>query len=581
MPSATAIYRRYMPLIDRSLEKIIEVARGEAPADLLLKNARIVNVFTGEIEKGNAALSCGHIAGIGDYQKAKQVIDLDGRYLSPAFINGHTHIESSLLDIDRYASVVIPHGTLGVVSDLHEIANVLGISGIRYILDRARRLPFDFFLMAPSCVPSSHLESSGARLEAGDIKKLLRLKNCLGLGEMMNYPGVIDSNESVLAKIEVASGKLVDGHAPGLSGKRLNSYLSAGICSDHECISLTEAREKLSRGMFIMIREGSSAKNLESILPLVNDQNQRRFLFVVDDRSPADLLEDGDIDAVVRRSIALGLEPVRAIQMATINPAGYFGTKKIGAIAPGYWANLMVISDLAEMAIDEVFYRAKLVAQGGEMVASFSQGKKTAPPSMNIKPFPVEALGLKAKGEYMPVIEIVPGQIVTRKAMAKVEVASGMVVTDLENDLLKLVVVERHHASGNIGLGLVKGFNLKKGALISSIAHDAHNIIAVGTSDTDIYQGTMEIERMGGGLAVVVDGIVQETLALPVAGLLSQEPAKETAKKYTLLEKLAARLGSTLPSAFSTLSFLALPVIPEIRLTDLGLVDVNTFRIIS
>lgn len=563
------------------LKNIIEVARGQAPADLLLKHARIINVFTGEVEKGNVALSGGRIAGVGEYYKAKEVIDLDGQYLSPAFINGHTHIESSLLDIDRYASVVIPHGTLGVISDLHEIANVLGISGIRYILDRARRLPFDFFLMAPSCVPSSHLESSGARLEAGDIKKLLRLKNCLGLGEVMNYPGIIEGNQDILAKITIASKKLIDGHAPSLRGEKLNAYLSAGIYSDHESTGLAEAKEKLSRGMFIMIREGSSEKNLETILPLVNDYNERRFFFVVDDRNPMDLVEDGDIDAVVRHSIAIGLSPIKAIQMATINPAEYFGLRKMGAIAPGYQANLIVISDLINVTIDKVFYKARLTAEHGMMITNFGQAKNDIPPSMNIRPFPIEALRLKAKGESMPVIEIIPGQIVTRKVIEKVKTDDGMVISDTENDLLKLVVVERHHSTGNIGLGMVRGFNLKKGALVSSIAHDAHNIIAVGTNDADIYQGIKEVERIGGGLAVVADGKIEASLALPVAGLLSREPAKEVAKKYTRLERVASIFGSTLTSPFSTLSFLALPVIPEIRLTDRGLVDVNAFKIIS
>jgi len=570
-----------MPLRNNVLKNIIEVARGQAPADLLLKHARIINVFTGEVEKGNVALSGGRIAGVGEYYKAKEVIDLDGQYLSPAFINGHTHIESSLLDIDRYASVIIPHGTLGVISDLHEIANVLGISGIRYILDRARRLPFDFFLMAPSCVPSSHLESSGARLEAGDIKKLLRLKNCLGLGEVMNYPGIIEGNQDILAKITIASKKLIDGHAPSLRGEKLNAYLSAGIYSDHESTGLAEAKEKLSRGMFIMIREGSSEKNLETILPLVNDYNERRFFFVVDDRNPMDLVEDGDIDAVVRHSIAIGLSPIKAIQMATINPAEYFGLRKMGAIAPGYQANLIVISDLINVTIDKVFYKARLTAEHGMMITNFGQAKNDIPPSMNIRPFPIEALRLKAKGESMLVIEIIPGQIVTRKVIEKVKTDDGMVISDTENDLLKLVVVERHHSTGNIGLGMVRGFNLKKGALVSSIAHDAHNIIAVGTNDADIYQGIKEVERIGGGLAVVADGKIEASLALPVAGLLSREPAKEVAKKYTRLERVASIFGSTLTSPFSTLSFLALPVIPEIRLTDRGLVDVNAFKIIS
>jgi len=312
--------------------------------------------------------------------------------------------------------------------------------------------------MAPSCVPSSHLESSGARLEAGDIKKLLRLKNCLGLGEVMNYPGIIEGDQAILTKITIASKKLIDGHAPSLRGEKLNAYLSAGIYSDHESTGLAEAKEKLSRGMFIMIREGSSEKNLETILPLVNDYNERRFFFVVDDRNPMDLVEDGDIDAVVRHSIAIGLSPIKAIQMATINPAEYFGLRKMGAIAPGYQANLIVISDLINVTIDKVFYKARLTAEHGMMITNFGQAKNDIPPSMNIRPFPIEALRFKANGESMPVIEIIPGQIVTRKVIEKVKTDDGMVISDIENDLLKLVVVERHHSTGNYWFGYGKRF---------------------------------------------------------------------------------------------------------------------------
>ncbi len=561
---------------------MISVARGESPADLVLANARVVNVFTGEVEAGDVAIYDGRIAGVGDYRQAKQVVDLAGRYLAPGLINGHTHIESSMLDIGQYARAVVPRGTLAVVTDLHELANVSGLDGIRHVLDGVRRLPLELFLMAPSCVPATSLETSGASIGAESLRQIFRWRGVIGLGEMMNFPGVVGSDSSVLDKISLAGDSLVDGHAPGLSGKELNAYIAAGIYSDHESVSFEEAREKLGRGMHIMIREGSSEKNLETLLPLVTDKTHQRCFFVVDDRSPADLLRDGDIDAVVRRAISLGLEPVRAIQLATINTARYFGLKRLGAIAPGYLADLIVVSDLIGLKIDMVFHHGKLVAEQGRPLFKVAKtGGKPLTGTVNIKPFSIDALRLSAGGSTMPVIEVVLGQIVTRKRVEEVRVEDGFVVPDASRDILKLAVVERHNATGNIGLGLVKGFGLKRGALVSSVAHDSHNIIAVGTSDRDIITGIREIERLGGGLAVVAEGKVLGSLPLPVAGLLSDEPLEAVVAGLERLEALAAELGSRLPSPFATLSFLALPVIPELRLTDLGLVDVNAFKLIE
>jgi len=564
------------------LARLISVAKGELPADLLLANAKVVNVCTGEVESGNVAICGDRIAGVGDYQQAKQVLDLGGKYLAPGLINGHIHPESSMLDITQYARAVVPRGTLAIVTDLHEIANVSGLDGIRYVLNCARRLPLEFFLMAPSCVPATHLETSGARLGPEDIRQILRWKGVIGLGEVMNFPGVLSGDVGVLSKIDLARGKIVDGHAPGLSGKDLSAYIAAGIYSDHESVSLDEAREKLRRGMWVMIREGSSEKNLDALLPLVTDKTYKRCLFVVDDRSCADLLRDGDIDAVVRKAIRLGLDPVRAIQMATINTAEYFKLDRLGAIAPGYLANLIVISDLPNLEIEKVFYRGRLVAREGEpLFPIYQYGGKRLTNTVNIKPFNKDALKLLASGETEPVIEIVPGQIITRKRVEKVKIYEGVVVPDIDRDILKLVVVERHRASGNIGLGLVKGFRLKRGAIASSIAHDSHNIVAVGTSDEDIFAAVKEIERLQGGLVVVAGGKVLSSLALPVAGLLSDEPLEVVVAKLEKLEQLAKDLGATLAAPFATLSFLALPVIPELRLTDLGLVDVNAFELVK
>jgi len=550
------------------LARLMSVAKGETPADLLLAKAKVINVFTGEIEEGNIAIYEDKIAGIGDYQ-AKEVVDVGGRYIAPGLINGHIHPESSMLDIGQYARAVVPHGTTTLVTDLHEIANVCGLAGIKYVLERARRLPFNLFLMAPSCVPATNLETSGASLGPEEIRQILKWGECLGLGEVMNFPGVIGGDEAVLQKIEYARGKIIDGHAPGLSGRALSAYIAAGIYSDHECVALEEAEEKLRQGMYIMIREGSSEKNLEALLPLVNDKTWPRCMFVVDDRTGADLLRDGDIDAVVRKAIGLGLEPVRAIQLATINTAGYFRREGLGGIAPGYFADLIVLGDLPKLQIDMVFYRGKLVAEGGKpLFPTPRTTDRSLTDSVNIKPFDIEALRLAPSGGAEPVIEVVPGQIITKKLMEKLTS-----IPDLEKDILKLVVVERHKATGNIGVGLVRGFGLKRGALASSIAHDSHNIIAVGTSDEDIFAAVKEIERLRGGLVAVGGGKILASLALPVAGLLSDEPLETVVNKLERLEKVAAKLGGKLASPFATLSFLALPVIPEIRLTDRGVVE--------
>jgi len=568
-----------------NLNRLISIARGEVPADLLLKNARIINTFIGEIEQGNVAICGDRVAGVGDYQRASEIIDLQGDYLAPGLINGHTHIESSMLHPAQYARAVVPRGTLTVVTDLHEIANVCGIEGIKFVMEWAQKLPLDMLFMAPSCVPASTLETSGAQISADEIRKLLASPNVIGLGEMMNFPGVVNGAEEVLNKIIVSKGRVIDGHAPGLAGKELNAYMAAGILSDHESTMLEEGREKLKRGMYLMIREGSSEKNLDALLPLVNDKTYRRCLFVVDDRSCSDLLCEGDIDAVVRKAVRRGMEPVRALQMATVNPAEYFRLYDRGAIAPGYLANLITITDLAKLEIDMVFYQGKPVARQGKPLFSLPHIRPELRGTVHIKPLTMEALSLRVKQsnlseESYPIIEIIPGQIITKKRLEKVEVVEGLIQPDIERDILKLVVVERHKASGNIGLGLVKGFGLKRGALASSIAHDSHNIVAVGTNDSDILTAIEQIERLQGGLVVCSKGEILASLPLPIAGLLSCESAEIVVAQFDKLEQAAAGLGNLPPTPFSILSFLALPVIPELRLTDLGLVDVNKFKFI-
>jgi adenine deaminase len=575
-----------------NLKELISVARGETPADLLLKNARIVNTFIGEIEQADVAIYGDRIAGVGDYGKAREIIDLQGQFLAPGLINGHTHIESSMLHPARYAQAVVPRGTLAMVTDLHEIANVCGREGIKFIMAWAQKLPLDMFFMAPSCVPATHLETSGARISSREIKRILAHPNVIGLGEMMNFPGVVSGDEEVLQKIGASQGKVIDGHAPGLGGKELNAYLSAGILSDHESTTLEEGKEKLHRGMYLMIREGSSEKNLDALLPLVTDNTYKRCFFVVDDRSCSDLLREGDIDAVVRKAISKGLEPVRAIQMATINAAEYFRLHDRGAIGPGYIANLITITDLAKLEIDTVFYRGKPVAKQGKhlflpppITLELKDTVRIKSPTGKWLKIPLprgQTSGQSEPSEQnYPVIEIIPGQIVTKKSLEKMKVTNGTVMPDVERDILKLVVVERHKASGNIGLGLVKGFGLKKGALASSVAHDSHNIIAVGANDLDILKAIEEIKSLQGGLVVCANLEILASLPLPIAGLLSPEPLDAVVSQHEIVEKTAASLGNLPPAPFALLSFLALPVIPELRLTDLGLVDVAEFKLLK
>jgi len=565
----------------QALEELIAVARGDAPGDLLLANGRIVNVFTSEVEEEDVVVGGGRIAGVGRGYRAREVVDLKGAYLLPGFINGHTHVESSLLSIGQYARAVVARGTTAVVTDLHELANVAGLWALRRFMRDASHLPLDVHLMVPSCVPATALETAGASLEAKDIARALRWPNTLGLGELMNFPGILGGDPHCLGKVAAAKGRLIDGHAPGLMGQGLNAYLAAGPRSDHESTRLEEGRDKLRRGMHLMIREGTSEKNLEELLPLVTDDTYPRCLLVVDDRSCRDLLHDGDIDAVVRKAIRLGLNPVRAIQLTTINPATYFGLRDRGAIAPGYAANLVVADDLSEPHARQVYYGGQLVASDGRALFSADLPiPRRLTRTFHIKPFGGEALALCARGEgrkahRLAVIEIVPGQIITRKVVEEVKVEDGRVVADTQRDILKLAVVERHQGTGNIGLGLVTGFGLKRGALASSFAHDSHNVVVVGTSDGDMYAAVREIERMQGGLTAVDGGRVLASLPLPVAGLMSPEPLEAVAAQLEAVETAAASLGARVAAPFAVLSFLALPVIPDLKLADKGLVDVE------
>ena len=564
-----------------SLKEKIRVASGEGTADLLIKNGRVVDVFSGQIEQKDVAIFGGVIVGFGDYQ-ARKTIDVKGDFLCPGLIDGHVHIESSMVTIPEFAQAVLPNGTTTVVIDPHEIANVLGQEGIHFMAESARGLPLNVFIMLPSCVPATHMETSGANLKATDLNPLLKEPWAIGLAEMMNFPGVIFRNPEVLKKIEMARGKRIDGHAPILSGKGLYAYLTAGIRSDHECTTLKEAKEKLKNGMWIMIREGTTARNLRSLIPLVQPKNSRRFLFVTDDRHPKELIEEGHINSMVRQAIRWGIDPILAIQMATLNAAEYFRLDDLGAIAPGYRADMVTFDHLGRFQIKKVFKDGVLVAEDGKMLLSVNRIRKNpkAKGSVRIKPVKKDTFLLRSDQPLAKVIQLIPDQIVTKKSVKKILLKDGVAYPNIKEDILKIVVVERHKATGNIGIGFVQGFGLKKGAIGSSVAHDSHNLVIVGTNDQDIVKTVEAIQAMGGGLTAVSNGKVLAFLPLPIAGLMSDTSVTQVNLQLEVLHRAVRTLGCKLPDPFMTLSFLSLPVIPELKITDKGLVDVNQFKFV-
>ena len=564
-----------------NLEKRIKAARGEIYADLLIKNAQVINVFSGEIQKTDVAVFQGMIVGFGRY-KAKKTIDIKGMYLSPGLIDGHVHIESSLVLPLEFARGVVPLGTTTVVADPHEIANVFGLEGIKFMAEYSRGIPLDIFIMLPSCVPATDLETSGARLGPHDLSTFADKPWVLGLAEMMNYSGVIYRDNSVLKKIGIMKGRIIDGHAPGLSERDLNAYISAGIRSDHECTTIDEAREKLEKGMYIMLREGTIAKNLKTLLPLITAENNRRFIFVTDDRNPVDILNEGHINFMVKTAIKWGIDPITTVRMATLNPAEYFQLNEFGAIAPGYNADFIVFDSFKSFNIKKVFKKGKLAAEYGCLIL---EDKSEHPihlrSSMNVRPLSINDLRVKERGRLIKVIEIISGQLITRKRIEKAKIEKGEIVSDMDRDILKVAVIERHLSSGNIGIGFVKGLGLKRGAIASSVSHDSHNIITVGTNDRDMLFAVNEIIRLKGGQVVVEDGNVIESLPLPIAGLMSDKSLNEVKCGVERVNLAAKRLGCKLTHPFMSLSFLSLPVIPELKITDKGLVDVEKSKIVS
>ncbi|MCP4745336.1 MAG: adenine deaminase [Desulfobacteraceae bacterium] len=568
--------------MNKNINKLIQTARADRPADLLLRNARLINVFSGAIQQTHIAVADGYIAGFGEYEALSEV-NLDGSYLSPGFIDAHVHIESSMVSPAQFARAVLPRGTTAVVADPHEIANVMGAQGLKYMLDSAEGQPFEFYFSLSSCVPATRMETSGAVLTAEQLKPFMSHPRMVALAEMMNYPGVIYEDPEVLAKISAmrSYAKPIDGHAPGLTGAQLNAYAAAGISSDHECISAEEAREKLAAGMRIMIRQGTGARNLKDLLPVINPQTARRIMWCTDDRHPHELLAEGHMDAILREAIGNGLDPILAIQMATLNPAEYFHLGDLGAIAPGTRADMVVFDDLQDLVVQQVYVHGQLTAEKGRLSPDvYFQTCEAPSTSMNVD---ADALDFRAPAEKgrLRVIELIPDQIITREQLVFPVVRNGLAVTDVSSDLLKLVVVERHHGSGRAGVGFIRGFGLKKGALASTVAHDSHNIIAVGVDDSDLQMAVRELTSQQGGMVVVAEAAVKARLPLPIAGLMSDQPVEKVHSGMDNLLAAARGLGTTMADPFMTLGFMALPVIPELKLSDYGLVDVNKFTVVS
>ncbi len=568
-----------------ALTKRIQVAGKQIPADLVIKHGTMVNVFTGELMEGDIAIADGIIAGIGSYE-GKEVMDASGKVIVPGLIDGHVHIESSMLLPGEFAKVVLQHGVTTVITDPHEIANVAGEKGIQYMLDDAAGVPLDMFVMLPSCVPATSVESNGATLAAEQLAPFMADPRVLGLAEVMDFPAIARADQGMMDKLWMAqrNGGVIDGHAAGIGREDLNIYLSAGIRTDHESINSREAKERLELGMYLMIREGTVAKDLEALLPAVTPQNSRRCLFVTDDKHLDDLIEEGSVDHIVRLAIRKGLDPITAIQMATLNAAECFGLRHVGAVAPGYQADLLLLDNLNDVSIHQVYKKGRCIVDRGQLVETeFPEALKAYTdrpqlPGINVKEVALSDLQIPLSSPLCNVIGLIPNSLITRHLKEQVGIRDGVFQPSVEHDLLKLIVVERHHATGNVGAAIVKGFQLKQGAIASTVAHDSHNIVAVGTSDQEILAAIRHVQGMNGGLVVVDEGEVAASLALPIAGLMSDKDYNTVNASLQTLHEGLDRIGA--PQAFNpflALAFLTLPVIPELKLTDKGLFEFASF----
>ena len=564
------------------MENLIKVAKGEKKADLVIKNAKVVNVFNNKIELTDIAICNGIIAGMAQNYEGDEEINLEGKYLSPAFIDGHVHIESSMCLPKEFAKAVVPEGTLTVIADPHEISNVFGLHGISFMREACKNIPLQVYMMLPSCVPATQFETSGFDLASYDLSFLIDAPEVLGIAEMMNYPGDLNCNKEVMSKLKLGKSKYkkIDGHAPNLSGKDLCAYVASGVMSDHECTTVKEAEEKLGLGMYVMIREGSAAKDLQALIPILKEGNTDRCILVTDDRHPTDL--KGHINDMIRPCVSAGVNPVPAIKAASFNTAKYFGLNNLGAIAPGYKADLLVFDNLEDFKPQIVFKDGQIVAQNGELTVDTEHNEiPKLRGSVNVKWIEHEDFQIPAKTDTVKAIEIIPGSLLTKATKSKIKVVNGLAEPDIENDVLKITVLERHRATGNIGKGFVKGFGLKSGAIASTVAHDSHNMIVIGTNDADMELAAIELVKSQGGKVVVNNGEVLAKLPLPIAGLMSDKPFDYVLEHCNMLREQVHKIGCKLDDPFMTIAFLSLSVIPELKITDKGVFDANCCKFID
>lgn len=574
------------------LREQVAAATGSKKAELVLKNAQIVNVFTQSVETGDIAIEGGYIVGIGNYEGITEK-DLGGAYVCPGFLDGHIHIESSMTSPGEFERAVVPHGTIAVITDPHEIANVAGTAGIRFMMQSAQKLDLDVYFMLPSCVPATDLDESGAELLARDLESFYADEKVLGLAEMMNAFGVTHGDKGCFEKLVQARSlkKAIDGHAPALSGKELNAYVTAGIRSDHECSDFEEAKEKFARGQWIMIRQGTAAKNLKALMGMFEDPYYQRCLLVTDDKHPGDLIRIGHIDAIIREAVSMGADPIRAIRMGTLNAAAYFGLHDMGAVAPGYKADLAVFDDLRTLNVKQVYKGGKLVAENGKML---HQKEKNTDWSTEIKervfhsfhrvPITVEELQLKeTTGTHQRVIDMVAHELITKERIEEWKELPGVAPgVDISRDIVKLAAIERHKNTGHVGLGFLGKYGLKKGAVATSIGHDSHNLVIAGVTDEDMVLAGNRVIENGGGLAIALEGKVLADLPLPIGGLMADEPVEVVDEKLEHMKKLSVELGiSEDIDAFMTLAFISLPVIPKLRLNTYGVIDVEKHQVVE
>ena len=574
------------------LREQVAAATGSKKAELVLKNAQIVNVFTQSVETGDIAIEGGYIVGIGNYEGITEK-DLGGAYVCPGFLDGHIHIESSMTSPGEFERAVVPHGTIAVITDPHEIANVAGTAGIRFMMQSAQKLDLDVYFMLPSCVPATDLDESGAELLARDLEPFYADEKVLGLAEMMNAFGVTHGDKGCFEKLVQARSlkKAIDGHAPALSGKELNAYVTAGIRSDHECSDFEEAKEKFARGQWIMIRQGTAAKNLKALMGMFEDPYYQRCLLVTDDKHPGDLIRIGHIDAIIREAVSMGADPIRAIRMGTLNAAAYFGLHDMGAVAPGYKADLAVFDDLRTLNVKQVYKGGKLVAENGKML---HQKEKNTDWSTEIKervfhsfhrvPITVEELQLKeTTGTHQRVIDMVAHELITKERIEEWKELPGVAPgVDISRDIVKLAAIERHKNTSHVGLGFLGKYGLKRGAVATSIGHDSHNLVIAGVTDEDMVLAGNRVIENGGGLAIALEGKVLADLPLPIGGLMADEPVEVVDEKLEHMKKLSVELGiSEDIDAFMTLAFISLPVIPKLRLNTYGVVDVEKHQVVE